>query len=170
MKLNNFFKLIIAIVVCEFTGIVGSVFTMPSIPKWYAGLVKPALNPPTWAFGPVWTILFVLMGISVFLVYIKDEKTVLNEAEGQQLKSKKKIAIVIFAVQLVLNMLWSIIFFGLHNPAGAFVDIIFLWLAVLATIFVFYKISKPTAWLLMPYIFWVSFAAYLDYAILMLNR
>lgn len=152
------FKLIIAVVVSEFAGIIGSVFTSPSIPGWYVGIVKPALNPPAWVFGPVWATLFALMGIAAFLVWRKglDRKDV-------------KIALGIFLGQLVLNTLWSIIFFGLQNPGAAFVDIIFLWLAILATIITFAQISKPAAWLLVPYILWASFAAYLNYAIWTLN-
>ena len=158
MKINNTFKLIIAIVVSELAGIIGSVFTTPSIAGWYAGIVKPALNPPAWVFGPVWTTLFALIGIAAFLVWKKglDRRDV-------------KIALGIFLGQLVLNTLWSIIFFGLHNPGGAFIEIVFLWLGILATIIVFAKISKPAAWLLVPYILWVSFAGYLNYSIWQLN-
>jgi tryptophan-rich sensory protein len=159
MKINNTFKLIIAIVVSELAGIIGSVFTTPSIAGWYAGIVKPALNPPAWVFGPVWTTLFALMGIAAFLVWKKglDRRDV-------------KIALGIFLGQLVLNTLWSIIFFGLHSPGGALIEIVFLWLAILATIVAFYKTSKPAAWLLVPYILWVSFSGYLNYSIWTLNR
>ena len=158
MKISNFLKLIIAIVFCELAGIIGSVFTTPSIEGWYAGIIKPSLNPPAWVFGPVWTTLFALMGIAAFLIWKKglDHRDV-------------RIALGIFIVQLVLNTFWSIIFFGLHSLGGAFIEIIFLWLAILATIIVFAKISKPAAWLLVPYILWVSFAAYLNYAIWTLN-
>ena len=166
MKINNTFKLIITIVVSELAGIIGSVFTTPSITGWYAGIVNPAINPPAWVFGPVWTTLFALMGIAAFIVWEKglDRKDV-------------KIALGIFIGQLVLNTLWSIIFFGsttltingLNNIGIAFIEIIFLWLAILATIIAFYKISKPAAWLLAPYILWVSFAMYLNYAIWALN-
>ncbi len=163
MHINNFFKLIIAIVVSELAGIIGSVFTTPSIAGWYAGIVKPALNPPAWVFGPVWTTLFALMGIAAFLVWS-------SYAEASEDKKKGvKIALALFGIQLVLNMIWSIIFFGLHSPGGALSEIVFLWLAILATIVVFYKISRPAAWLLVPYILWVSFAAYLNYAIWALN-
>ena len=166
MKINNIhrlrsgqaFKFIIAVVISELAGIIGSVFTMPSIASWYTGIVKPALNPPAWVFGPVWTTLFALMGISAFLIWKKglDRKDV-------------KVALGIFLGQLVLNTLWSIIFFGLHSPGGALIEIVFLWLAILATIIAFAKISKPATWLLLPYILWVSFAIYLNYAIWMLN-
>jgi translocator protein len=158
MKINNIVKLIVATVVCELAGIIGSVFTAPSIASWYAGITKPALNPPSWVFGPVWTTLFALMGISAFLIWKKglDRRDV-------------KIAIGIFIGQLVLNTLWSIIFFGLHSPVGALVEIVFLWLAILATIIVFARISKLAAWLLVPYILWVSFASYLNFMIWALN-
>ncbi len=159
MKINNTFKLIIAIVISELAGIIGSVFTMSSIAGWYSTLVKPALNPPSWVFGPVWTTLFALMGISAFLIWKKGLG-----------RKDVKIALGIFLGQLVLNTFWSIIFFGLHFPGGAFIEIIFLWLAILATIIAFAKISKPAMWLLLPYILWVSFAGYLNYSIWQLNQ
>ena len=158
MNMNNTYKLIVSIIVSELTGIIGSVFTAPAISGWYATLVKPSFNPPAWVFGPVWTTLFLLMGIAAFLIWKKglDRRDVC-------------IALGVFLGQLVLNTLWSIIFFGLHSPGGALIEIIFLWLAILATIIFFAKISKPAAWLLAPYILWVSFAMYLNYAIWALN-
>lgn len=151
-------KLIIAIIVSEGAGIIGSFFTTPSIPGWYRGLAKPELAPPNWIFGPVWTTLFLLMGIAAFLVWKRglDRRNV-------------RIALGIFLIQLALNTLWSVIFFGLQNPGLAFAEIIVLWLAILATIIAFAKISRTAAWLLVPYILWVSFAGYLNYAIWMLN-
>lgn len=156
--MSNTVKLIVAIVVSQLAGIIGSIFTSPSIASWYSVLTKPALNPPSWVFGPVWTTLFVFMGISAFLIWKKglDQKGV-------------KLALGIFLGQLVLNTLWSIIFFGLHSPFWAFIEIIFLWLAILATIVAFYKISKTASWLLIPYLLWVSFASYLNYSIYALN-
>lgn len=154
----NTFKLIMAIAVSELAGIIGSVFTISSIAGWYAALVKPKLAPPNWIFGPVWTTLFALMGIAAFLVWKKglDRKDV-------------KVALGIFIAQLILNTLWSIIFFGLHSPGGALIEIVFLWLAILATMITFAKISRPAVWLLVPYILWVSFAGYLNFAIWSLN-
>lgn len=175
MRINNTLKLIIAIFVSELAGVIGSVFTASSIPTWYAGLNKPALNPSSWVFGPVWTTLFVLMGIAAWLVWRKLDGKQRNGgiaavAPGLSSNDKKiKIALGIFVGQLVLNTLWSIIFFGLQNPGAAFVEIIFLWLAILATITVFARISRPAAWLLAPYILWVSFASYLNFAIWTLN-
>ena len=158
MKIRNVYKLILAIVMCEFAGIVGSLFTVSSIPNWYQTLATPALNPPSWVFGPVWTTLYLLMGISLFLVWQKGWK-----------KKNVKIAMSVFGIQLALNGLWSIIFFGMQNPGLALLDIILLWFAILASIILFYKISKPSSYLLIPYILWVSFAAYLNYAIWILN-
>jgi translocator protein len=156
--MNNRSKLLIAVIVSELAGIIGSVFTMPSVTGWYAGITKPTFNPPAWVFGPVWTTLFALMGIAAFLIWKK----------GLERKDVK-IALGIFMGQLVLNTLWSIIFFGLHSPGGALVEIVFLWLAIAATIIAFARISKAAAWLLVPYILWVSFAAYLNYSIWILN-
>ena len=148
-------KLIISLIVCQLAGAIGSVFTVSSVGSWYSGLAKPFFNPPSWLFGPVWTILYLLMGISLYLVWTK--------------KLKSKTALYIFGVQLVLNTLWSIFFFGLQQPLLAFIEIIFLWIMIMLTIIYFYKISKTAAYLLIPYILWVSFAAVLNIAIVVLN-
>ena len=155
--------LVACVVVSELAGIIGSVFTTPSIGTWYAGLAKPSFNPPAWVFGPVWTTLFLLMGVALYLVWTK--------RTGFLFFSNKKIglAVGIFGVQLVLNTLWSILFFGLHSPGAALAEIVFLWLAILGTIVAFYKISKPAAYLLVPYIAWVSFAVVLNYMLWRLN-
>lgn len=158
MKIPRFLKLVIAIAVSQLAGISGSIFTSPSIEGWYAGIVKPSLNPPSWVFGPVWITLFTLMGIAAFLIWEKGSA-----------RKDVQIALSIFIGQLILNTLWSIIFFGLHNLGGAFIEIMFLWLAILATIVAFARISRLAAWLLVPYIIWVSFAMYLNYAIWILN-
>ena len=166
MKINKFSKLIIAIAISELAGLVGSVFTLPSIPAWYATLTRPEIAPPNWVFGPVWTTLYALMGISLFLIWKQHP----YKLEFVRMLRVWKWAIALFFIQLVLNTLWSIIFFGLQSPGVALVEIVFLWVAILATIITFYKISHPAAWLLVPYILWVSFAAYLNYAIWLLNR
>ncbi|HUZ93264.1 MAG TPA: TspO/MBR family protein [Candidatus Paceibacterota bacterium] len=158
MKPNDFWKLLIAIAIAELAGIVGSLFTLSAITGWYAVLVKPAFNPPSFVFGPVWSMLYFLMGIAAFLVWRKGWE-----------RKEVKIALAAFATQLVLNAFWSIIFFGLHNPLAAFIDIVLLWLAVIWTIVVFYKLSRAAAYLLLPYILWISFAAYLNFAIWRLN-
>jgi benzodiazapine receptor len=158
MKINNFFKLVIALVVSQLAGIIGAIFTTPSIPGWYTGLITGPLNPPSWVFGPVWTTLFILMGIAAFLVWRK--------GLGRR---DVKIALSIFVLQLILNTFWSIIFFGWQNPGGALIEIAFLWLAILASMIAFARISKPAMYLLLPYILWVSFASYLNYTIWILN-
>jgi len=158
MKISNPTKLVICIIVAQLAGIIGGFFTTSAITSWYSLLNKPSFNPPAWLFGPVWTTLFVLMGVAAFLVW----------KEGLQ-KKTVKIALGIFLVQLVLNTFWSIIFFGWHNPGAAFIEIIFLWLAILINIIVFAKISKVAAWLLVPYILWVSFAAFLNFTLWQIN-
>jgi len=151
-------KLIVSILICQGAGLVGSVFTSPAIPTWYATLQKPSFDPPNWVFAPVWILLFLLMGISLYLIWSK------------RLEDKKvKIAIVIFGSQLVLNILWSFLFFGFKSPLYAFIEIIILWLAILVTIISFYRISKTAAYLLLPYILWVSFASVLNFSIMILN-
>lgn len=159
MRIHNFLKLLIAVTTSLLAGVIGSLFTASEIQGWYTALIKPEFNPPSWVFGPVWTTLFVLMGIAAFLIWKKGLE-----------RGGVKIALGIFLGQLVLNTLWSIIFFGLHSPGGALVEIVFLWLAILATIIIFAKISKLAAWLLVPYILWVSFAGYLNFSIWMLNQ
>jgi tryptophan-rich sensory protein len=158
MKKKEFFQLSLAIIICEAAGAIGSVFTAPAIKAWYATLIRPEIAPPNWIFAPVWTALFALMGAAVFLVWNKGRK-----------KAHAKVALIIFGIQLVLNIVWSMIFFGMHNPGGSLIEIIFLWLAIAATICAFARISKSAAWLLAPYILWVSFAAYLNYSFFILN-
>ena len=158
MRFNNTAKLLIAIGVSELAGIIGSLFTSSAIPNWYSTIEKPALNPPPWVFGPVWTTLYALMGIAAFLVWKRGWE-----------KKEVKLALGMFGIQLFLNAIWSIIFFGMQNPGWALVDILFLWFAIVLTMVLFYKISKPAMYLLIPYILWVSFATYLNYAIWILN-
>lgn len=158
MKINNVFKLIIAVAASQLAGLVGSVFTLSAIPNWYAGLKKPALNPPAWVFGPVWTTLYFLMGVAAFLVW----------RTGWERK-EVKVALGVFGIQLFLNTLWSFVFFGLKSPGWAFLNIAALWLVIVWTMIAFYRISKPAPYLLVPYLLWVSFAGFLNYAVWMLN-
>lgn len=158
MKIRSAFELAVAIILCQLAGVIGTIFTSPAIDGWYIELVKPAINPPGWVFGPVWTILYILMGIAAFLVWKKGIH-----------RKDVKIALGIFGLQLVLNTLWSILFFGLQSPFAALVEITFLWLAIVATILAFTKISKVAAWLMTPYLLWVSFALYLNYLIWSIN-
>lgn len=155
----NIVKLIFSVGVCFLVAGIGSAFTLPSIPSWYAHLNKPFFSPPNWIFGPVWTILYFLMGLSLYLIWNKN------------LKNKKKDkAMKIFIFQLILNLLWSLVFFGLHQPLLAFVTIIALWISIFMTIKSFYKVSRIAAHLLIPYILWVSFASILNFSIWILNK
>ena len=134
-------------------------FIVKSGMDWYQTLQKPAFNPPSWVFGPVWTILYIMMGVSFFIVWKR----------GMQ-NAKEKTAIACFIFQLVFNFLWTPIFFGFKQPLIAFGDIVILWLAVLATVSSFFRVSKTAGALLVPYFLWISFAAVLNGAICMLNQ
>jgi tryptophan-rich sensory protein len=150
-------KLVISIIICQLAGVLGSVFTMPAIPGWYANLNKPSFSPPNWLFGPVWILLYTLMGISLYLVW------------SRKGSAGAKTALILFAIQLGLNTLWSLIFFGLRLPSAAFLEILVLWLFILLTILKFFPISKVAAYLLILYLLWVSFASLLNFYIFRLN-
>jgi len=149
---------VLAVLICQGAGLIGSVATFPSIPTWYASLEKPFFNPPNWVFGPVWTTLYTLMGISAFLVWRKGIRD-----------RQVKVALGIFVAQLILNSLWSIVFFGLHSLLGGLAVILPLWVAILLSIITFYRISKTAGVLLIPYILWVSFATLLNFSLWQLN-
>jgi tryptophan-rich sensory protein len=157
--LVDLLKLVICLAITFLAAFLGSIATGPAIPTWYASLAKPSFNPPNWIFGPVWTVLYILMAVSAYLVWQKG----LSD-------SSVRIALALFVVQLVLNALWSILFFGLWQPLAGFIDIAALWVALLFTILNFLKISAVAGWLLIPYILWVSFAAILNLCIFALNR
>lgn len=181
MKNINYGRLIVSLILPQLAGIIGSVFTVSAISSWYAGLNKPSFNPPNWIFGPVWTILFLLMGISFYLVWSNNFKAdqsqkVLKIKAWNPLSQKlwtgslqKANVILIFAFQIVLNIWWSIIFFGLRQPGLAFFELLMLWFAILYTIINFHRISKLASYLLIPYILWVSFAGFLNLSIWILN-
>jgi translocator protein len=152
-------RLSICVGAAMLAGAVGSFATVRAIPTWYKGLAKPPFNPPSWLFGPAWTLLYLLIAVAAWLVW----KQGLG-APGV------KLALGVFLVQLVLNALWSVCFFGLRSPMAGLVDIIVLWLAIAATIILFFRVSVPAGVLLLPYISWVSFAAVLNAAIHRLNR
>jgi len=158
LRVREIPKLIVSILIVFFAGAVGTVFTLKEITTWYVTLPKPAWTPPNWVFGPVWSFLYVLMGIALFLVW----------REGLD-RRDVQIAITVFAVQLVINVVWSLVFFGTHNIAGGLIMVIILWISILINIIVFYRISKPAGLILVPYIIWVSIASYLNYSVFILN-
>ncbi len=156
--MGKFLKLLTFILICEAVGLAATPFTIAAIPTWYATLIKPSFSPPNWIFGPVWTILYAMMGIAAYLIW---EKGLRNK--------KVKIALTYFAIQLLFNFLWSFLFFGLHNPLLALLDIALLWIFILITTMKFYRLSKPAAYLMIPYLIWVTFASLLNLSIVRLN-
>lgn len=157
-KKIDWLKLIISVAIPLLAGFIGSFFTSATVDTWYQTLTKPSFNPPGWIFGPVWTLLFILMGLALYLVWNQGWK-----------KPEVRIGIYFFAGQMFLNVLWSFLFFYFQNPLYSFIEIIILWLAIFGTIITFYKVDKRTLYLLLPYILWVSFAAVLNLAIVLLN-
>jgi benzodiazapine receptor len=158
IKVRSIPKLIAAVLLCVIVGSLGSLVTITGPNSWYASLEKPFFAPPNWIFAPIWVILFVLMGIALYLVW-----------ECGVQRRKVQIALAVFGVQFVLNVLWSFLFFGLKSPFLGLVDIILLWIMIAITIVLFHQIKKSAAYLLLPYIVWVSIATALNYAIYVLN-
>jgi tryptophan-rich sensory protein len=156
--MNNTVKLITAITIPLIIGMTSSWFTVSGIESWYQTIHKPSWNPSNGIFAPVWTTLYVLMGIALFLVWKADISPKL-----------KQTAILLFGIQLLLNFFWSFIFFGQHQIGWALVEIMLMWLFILLTILMFARINNAAAWLLVPYISWVSFATILNYTIWKLN-
>lgn len=157
-RISDIIKLLVSLAACFVAGFTGSIFTRVAIPNWYALLQKPVFTPPDWLFAPVWFLLYVLMGISAFLVWRKGIKE-FHVREG----------LIIFVIQLVLNILWSYAFFGLKSPLWGLVVIVPLWTAILLTMINFYRVSKTASLLLLPYILWVSYATALNFSIYLLN-
>lgn len=157
--MHRLIKLSFAVLICEGVGILGSIFTIPAITTWYQTLNKPFFSPPNYVFGPVWTILYTLMGVSIFLVLEKKIKV-----------KERNSLIYLFSLQLLLNFLWSVIFFYFHLPLLSFLEILILWGSILLLILRFWKYSKPASYLLVLYLLWVSFAAILNASIVILNK
>lgn len=156
--MNKYFYLILFVLLCLGVGGLGSVFTTSQIGTWYTTLVKPGFNPPNWIFGPVWTTLYVLMGMAMYLVFRRQENP------------GRKFALWFFTVHLAVNLLWSVVFFTWHQLGWALAVIILLWLLIAYSIYLFGRISKVAGWVLVPYLAWVSFASCLNFAIWSLNK
>ncbi len=151
----NVVRLLVSIVACEAAGVVGSVFTISAIPTWYAELQKPWFTPPNWLFAPVWLALYFLMGVTLYLLWGK--------------RQQAGAALWAFAIQLILNVAWSVVFFGGHELLYGFVVITALWAAILVAMVFSYRVSRGAAALLLPYIFWVTIASALNYYVWVLN-
>jgi len=160
-KTKKIIKFFLSIFICLSAGFIGSIFTGASVNSWYQTINKPSFNPPNWVFAPVWTILFIFMGIALFLVWSLD-------ASSEKF-IKRKTALIFFFLQLIFNLLWSLVFFGLRSPIGGLMVILILWILILITIIRFFRINKVSALFLIPYILWVSFAAFLNFTIWVLN-
>jgi benzodiazapine receptor len=159
---KNIFKFVISIIVCESVGIIGSFFTFSSVTNWFPTLVKPWFSPPSWLFGPVWIIMYFLMGLSLYIIWN-------SKAELSKQKYRKQF-FILFGIQLILNALWSFLFFGLKTPIYGLIDILFLDIVVAMTIIYAYRVSKYAAILLAPYMVWITFATLLNFEIVLLNK
>lgn len=158
--MNKITRILTVVVTCLAIGYFSGTVTRSSITTWYPTLIKPGFNPPNWIFAPVWSMLYVMMGVAAGLVWDRIESE----------KETVKKALVVFAIQLGLNALWSFLFFGLMNPMLAGLEIIILWLMIYETYLQFAKINKIAGYLLLPYLAWVSFATVLNASIWWLNR
>jgi tryptophan-rich sensory protein len=158
MKIPFWLKILLSIIVCNIVGLLASSVTLPAISGWYSVLNKPPFNPPNWLFGPVWTLLYTLMGISAAAIW----------HVGINQKGVKH-ALSIFGIQLMLNGIWSFLFFGFQNPLIAFIEILFLFAMIVLTFIRFKDIKPWAAWLLVPYLLWVAFASMLNFSIYILN-
>ena len=151
-------KFLISILLPLSLGAIAGMFTSQSVPEWYAALNRPSFNPPNWIFGPVWTTLYILMGISFFLIWKQDASKVRNRA------------ILIFLLQLLLNFAWSFIFFYFNMIGLALVEIVLLWISIVLMLVVFYKIKSIASYINIPYLLWVTFATVLNASYYILNR
>lgn len=158
--MNKYVKIIITVAICLTVGYLSSIVTQSSIQTWYPTIIKPSFNPPNWVFAPVWTLLFILMGISAGLIWDKLD-------ENKELVKK---GLFFFGVQLGLNAMWSYLFFGLNNLLLASLEIVLLLLIIYENFLIFKKIDKKASYLLIPYMLWVAFATLLTVTIYFLNR
>lgn len=158
--MSKYLRIIYCVAICLVVGYLSSITTQSSINTWYPTLIKPIFNPPNWLFAPVWTLLFIMMGIAAGMIW--------KHLESQRELVKK--ALLFFTVQLLLNALWSYLFFGLNNVLLALIEVILLWLVIYETFHIFKKIDKKAAYLFIPYLIWVAFAAVLNGSIYYLNR
>jgi translocator protein len=159
--MNKVSKFFASIAGCELVGVLATPFTINAIPTWYATLTKPPFSPPNWIFGPVWTILYFLMGVAFYKLWIYKPK--------KKEKRQKQIALRLFCAQLFFNFIWSWIFFGIHSPLFALLDIVILLYLIVLTTKAFFKLSQTAGILMLPYLLWVFFATFLNAAIVLLN-
>jgi benzodiazapine receptor len=157
MKKWQIFKLIVSIILPLGLGTIAGIYTAQAIPEWYPTLNRPSFNPPNWIFGPVWTTLYLLMGISLFLIW------------KQEVSKARNLAILIFMLQLLLNFGWSFIFFYFNMIGFAFIEIILLWISIVIMLVLFHKIKPMASYINIPYLLWVTFATVLNGSYYFLN-
>jgi tryptophan-rich sensory protein len=157
--MNSALKLVIAVALPVVVGGLSGFATAKGVSDWYPTLVKPSFNPPAWVFGPVWTVLYIMMGVAAYLVWLRG-----FDSEGV------RAALAVFVIQLALNGLWSILFFGMQQPGWALAEIVVLWVAIGATVWLFWRVVPAAGVLLLPYWAWVSFATVLNASLWWLNR
>ncbi|MCU0345237.1 MAG: tryptophan-rich sensory protein [Ignavibacterium sp.] len=157
MKISHIIKLIISILLPLSVGAIAGMFTSQAVPIWYASLNRPSFSPPNWVFGPVWTSLYILLGISFFLIWKENPSR------------ERNLAIKVFSIQMILNLAWSFLFFYFNLIGVALIEIILLWISIAAMIYLFYKIKPLAAYLNIPYLLWVSFATILNAGYYFLN-
>jgi len=157
MKMNKFLKILVAVSLPLLVGSIAGLATSPNIKSWYAYLQKPVFSPPNWIFGPMWSLLYILMGVGLYMIW---------ESEKSDLRRR---ALIVFFVQLAFNFAWSFIFFEFRLIGVAFIEILLVWISVAAMIYTFYPVNKKAALLQIPYILWVTFASLLNGAVWALN-
>ena len=155
--MKNTVPLVFFLTVCLGVSAVGGWITQTSVNDWYQTLAKPPMNPPDWVFAPTWITLYVMMAVAGWRVWLRPEN------------SLRRMAMVAFAIQLMLNLIWSFIFFGAKSPGFAAIEIVLLWISILITLLLFWRIDRFAGWMMCPYVLWVSFAIYLNISIVLLN-
>lgn len=175
---HSLLLLVFCVGISLLAGVIGSVGTAEFISTWYVNLNKPFFNPPNWVFGPVWTLLYIMMGTALYRVWLGLAKTAgvvgwfkyqLQKTFGKRKQDRIRSAVIFFLVHLVVNALWSLVFFGMQEIGGAFIIILLLWLMILYLIYEFIRLDKVAGLLLLPYFLWVSFASILNYSLWMMN-
>jgi benzodiazapine receptor len=158
--MNKFTKILIFVATCLAVGYLSGTVTRSSVTTWFPTLIKPSFNPPAWVFAPVWSFLYIIMGVAAGRVWSHIDFK----------REEVRNALIFFIIQLTLNAAWSLVFFGLKNPLLALIEIVLLWLMIYETYIKFAKIDKIAGYLFIPYLLWVSFATVLNASIWWLNR
>lgn len=161
MKIKQIVQLVLSIALCQTAGLLGSIFTIGGIDSWYQGLAKPFFNPPGWVFGPVWIMLYTLMGVAFYLLWGRTQKL--------RKRHESKNLVFLFLIHLVFNAIWSPIFFGMHQIGFAFIIIIAMVGSLIYIMYKVWSIDRRISYILMPYLAWISFASILNLAIWILN-